>query len=114
TLTGWLTLLGFTVIAVTIGHVRDTLQTVRALGDTLRWLLTISLALELLSGVLLDMPLRVFGIEGRLALGGPIQGIFGTRNMLGFVAVIGLITFVIEWRTQSIGRPLGMYSIALG
>src|SRR5690606_9476984 len=26
----------------------------------------------------------------------------------------GLITFVIEWRTQSIGRPLGMYSIALG
>ncbi|HTN55611.1 MAG TPA: O-antigen ligase family protein, partial [Microbacterium sp.] len=83
TLTGWLTLLGFTIIAVTIGHVRDTLQTVRALGDTLRWLLTISLGLELLSGVLLDIPLTVVGVEGNLALGGPIQGIFGTRNMLG-------------------------------
>jgi O-antigen ligase len=114
TLSGWLTLLGFTIIAVTIGHVRDTLQTVRALGDTLRWLLTISLGLELLSGVLLDMPLAVLGIEGNLALGGPIQGVFGTRNMLGFVAVVGLITFVIEWRTQSIDRILGMYSIVLG
>jgi hypothetical protein len=114
TLTGWLTLLGFTIIAVTIGHVRDTLQTVRALGDTLRWLLTISLGLELLSGVLLDIPLTVVGVEGNLALGGPIQGIFGTRNMLGFVAVVGLITFAIEWRTHSIDRVLGMYSIALG
>ena len=114
TVTGWLTLLGFTVVAVTIGHVRDTLQTVRALGDTLRWLLTLSLGLELLSGVLLDMPLTAFGVEGNLALGGPIQGIFGTRNMLGFVAVVGLITFVIEWRTQSINRILGMYSVALG
>ncbi|MFC7790073.1 O-antigen ligase family protein [Microbacterium sp. MAHUQ-60] len=114
TLTGWLTLLGFTIIAVTIGHVRDTLQTVRALGDTLRWLLTISLGLELLSGVLLDMPLAVLGVEGNLALGGPIQGIFGTRNMLGFVAVVGLITFAIEWRTHSIDRVVGMYSIALG
>lgn len=114
TMTGWLTLFGFTIIAVTIAHVRDTLQTVRALGDTLRWLLTISLGLELLSGVLLDLPLTAFGIEGNLALGGPIQGIFGTRNMLGFVAVVGLITFVIEWRTQSIDRVLGMYSVALG
>ncbi|MGB3374445.1 MAG: O-antigen ligase family protein [Microbacterium sp.] len=114
TLSGWLTLFGFTIVAVTIGHVRDTLQTVRALGDTLRWLLTISLALEVLSGVLLDMPFTAFGIEGNLAIGGPIQGIFGTRNMLGFVTVVGLITFVIEWRTQSINRVLGMYSIVLG
>lgn len=114
TMTGWLTLLGFTIIAVTIGHVRDTLQTVRALGDTLRWLLAVSLGLELLSGVLLDLPFTAIGIEGNLALGGPIQGIFGTRNMLGFVAVVALITFVIEWRTQSINRVVGMCSVALG
>src|SRR5690606_5199891 len=93
---------------------RDTLQTVRALGDTLRWLLTISLGLELLSGVLLDMPLTAFGSEGNLALGGPIQGVLGPRNVLGFVAVVGLITFVIEWRTQSINRVLGICSVALG
>lgn len=114
TVSGWLTLVGFTIIAVTIGHVRDTLQTVRAIGDTLRWLLSISLVLELLSGVLLDMPLTLVGVEGNLAVGGPIQGIFGTRNMLGFIAVVGLITFVIELRTQSVGRGLGVSSIALG
>ncbi|MFJ4044824.1 O-antigen ligase family protein [Microbacterium sp. NPDC089987] len=114
TVAGWFTLLGYAVIAITIGHVRDTLQTVRALGDTLRWLLTLSLALEIMFGVLLDTPFRLLRIEGSLAVGGPIQGIFGTRNLLGFIAVIALITFVIEWRTQSIGRVAGVLSVALG
>ncbi len=113
TLNGWIALLGYTVIAITIGHVRDTLQTVRAIGDTLRWLLVLSLGLELLSGVLLDMPFPFLGIQGNLAGGGPIQGIFGTRNMLGFVAVIALITFVIEWRSRSVTRGVGVASIAL-
>jgi O-antigen ligase len=114
TVLGWLALLGIATIAITIGHVRDTLQTVRAIGDTLRWLLSISLGLEILSGILLDMPLTPFGIEGNLALGGPIQGIFGTRNLLGFMAVVALITFVIEWRTQSVSRVVGVLSVALG
>ncbi|MFP1601772.1 O-antigen ligase family protein [Microbacterium sp. 2216-1] len=114
TFTGWLTLLGYAIIAVTIGHVRDTLQTVRAIGDTLRWLLSISLGMEILSGVLLDTPFAIFGIEGNLAFGGPIQGLFGTRNMLGFIAVIALITFVVEWRTQSITHTVGVFSVSLG
>ncbi|MEV7631295.1 O-antigen ligase family protein [Microbacterium sp. NPDC089318] len=114
TVAGWITLFGYAIIAITVGHVRDTLQTVRAIGDTLRWLLTISLALEILSGILLDTPFTALGIQGALATGGPIQGVFGTRNMLGFIAVIALITFVIEWRTQSIGRVAGMLSVALG
>lgn len=114
TMAGWITLLGYGVIAITIGHVRDTLQTVRAIGDALRWLLSISLALEILSGILLDTPFTALGIQGALASGGPIQGVFGTRNMLGFIAVVALITFVIEWRTQSIGRVAGTLSVALG
>lgn len=114
TLSGWMTLVGYAVIAITIGHVRDTLQTVRAIGDTLRWLLAISLGLEILSGILLDTPFTALGIQGALATGGPIQGVFGTRNMLGFIAVVALITFVIEWRTQSIGRVAGILSVALG
>jgi O-antigen ligase len=114
TVAGWITLFGYALIAITIGHVRDTLQTVRAIGDTLRILLTVSLALEILSGILLDTPFTALGIQGALATGGPIQGVFGTRNMLGFIAVVALITFVIEWRTQSIGRVAGTLSIALG
>lgn len=109
----WLPLAGVAVLAVTLGHVRDTLQTVRALGDVCRVALAGSLALEILSGILLDMPLRFLGIQGRLAELGPVQGVFGTRNMLGFVAVIALITFSIELRTQSIRRGTAIFSIVL-
>ncbi|PRB15127.1 O-antigen ligase [Microbacterium sp. MYb62] len=113
TLLGWMSLFGFAFLAITVGHVRDTLQTVRAIGDTLRVLLAASLGVEILSGVLLDLPFTFLGIQGNLAAGGPIQGIFGSRNMLGFIAVIALITFVIEWRTQSVKTPLAVVSIAL-
>ncbi|UYO98182.1 O-antigen ligase family protein [Microbacterium sp. M28] len=113
TVFAWLALLGYAVLAITIGHIRDTLQTVRAIGDTLRVLLALSLGLEIVSGILLDLPIAFLGIDGALASGGPIQGIFGTRNMLGFITVIALITFVIEWRTQSVTAPVAVPSIAL-
>ncbi len=112
-LVGWIWTFGFAVLAITIGHIRDTLQTVRAIGDTLRALLLASLAVEILSGILLDVPISFLAVEGNLAIGGPIQGIFGTRNMLGFIAVIALITFFIEWRTQSVIAPIAVPSIAL-
>lgn len=113
TLSGWLWLFGFAVLAITIGHIRDTLQTVRAIGDALRVLLGLSLGVEILSGVLLDTPFTFLAIEGNLAIGGPIQGLFGTRNMLGFIAVIALITFFIEWRSQSLSAAIAVPSIAL-
>ncbi|GAA1215301.1 O-antigen ligase family protein [Microbacterium maritypicum] len=113
TLFGWMSLFGYAFLAITIGHIRDTLQTVRAIGDTLRVLLAASLAVEILSGVLLDLPFTFLGIQGDLAAGGPIQGLFGSRNMLGFIAVIALITFVIEWRTHSVNAPLSVVSIGL-
>lgn len=113
TLLGWASLLGYAILAITIGHIRDTLQTVRAIGDSLRTLLAVSLGLEILSGILLDVPFAFLSIQGDLALGGPIQGLFGTRNMLGFVAVLAMITFVIEWRTQSVAPPVAVPSIAL-
>ena len=97
----------------TIGHVRDTLQTARALGDVLRVLLSVSLAVEVLSGILLDMPFRFLGIQGNIAQLGPIQGIFGTRNLLGFVAVLALITFLIEYRTQSVRPGVSLVSVVL-
>ncbi len=113
TLRGWAALFGFAFLAVTVGHIRDTLQTVRALGDTLRVLLGISLGLEIFSGILIDTPIRVLGIQGNLAIGGPVQGIFGSRNMLGFIAVIALVTFVIERRSQSVSNTVAIPSIAL-
>ena len=57
------------------------------------------------------MPFRFLGIQGNIAQLGPIQGIFGTRNLLGFVAVLALITFLIEYRTQSVRAGV---SVVLG
>lgn len=110
---GWTELLAVCFLAVVIGHVRDALQTVRALGDVLRWLLGISLALEILSGILLDIPIPFLGIQGDIATLGPVQGLFGTRNVLGFVTVIALITFLVEYRTQSVRAGAAIASVVL-
>lgn len=109
----WVSMLGVAFLAVVIGHVRDTLQTVRALGDVLRVLLAVSLGVEVLSGILLDIPFTFLGVQGNLAQFGPVQGIFGTRNLLGFVAVLALITFLIEYRTQSVRPGLSVASVVL-
>ncbi|MFE1665594.1 O-antigen ligase family protein [Microbacterium sp. P02] len=114
TLLGWVTLSGLALIAIVIAHVRDTLQTVRALGDVMRWLLSLSLILEIVSGVLIDTPLSFLGIQGNIAAFGPVQGIFGTRNLLGFATVIGLITFFVEYRTQSVRTGVAIFSVVLG
>jgi O-antigen ligase len=111
---GWVSLAGIALLAVTIGHVRDTLQTVRALGDVMRVVLSVSLGLEILSGILLDTPLAFLGIQGDIAQFGPIQGVFGTRNLLGFAAVLALITFLVEYRTQSVRPGVSLFSVVLG
>ncbi|GAA1841616.1 O-antigen ligase family protein [Microbacterium koreense] len=110
---GWVSIAGIAFLAVTIGHIRDTLQTARALGDVLRVLLGVSLGVEILSGILLDIPFRFLGVQGNIASLGPVQGIFGTRNMLGFVAVLALITFLIEYRTQSVRPGVSIASVVL-
>ena len=109
----WVSTAALAFLAIVIGHVRDTLQTARALGDVLRLLLSISLGLEVLSGVLLDTPFAFLGVQGNIAQLGPIQGIFGTRNLLGFVAVLALITFLVEYRTQSVRTGVSVASVVL-
>lgn len=112
-LRNWTALVGIALLAITVGHIRDTLQTVRALGDALRWVLGISLGLEIMSGILIDMPIAFLGVQGNLALGGPLQGIFGSRNMLGFIAVVAIITFEIERRAFSVAPGVAVPSLVL-
>jgi O-antigen ligase len=103
----------YTALGVYVALVRDTIQVIRTFGDVLRLVLVVSLALEVLSGVLIDSPIAFLGIDGHLAQGGPISGLVGNRNELGLLAVIGGITFVIEWRTLSIQRGLAVSSLIL-
>ena len=103
----------FAFMAVYIALTRDFIQIVRVFGDVLRVALVVSLALEIFSGILVDTPLRFIGIAGNLADGGPIQGIEGTRNQLGLVSLLALVTFGTELLTSSVRRPVGIASIVL-
>lgn len=115
----WVALRGFasTVCFVGLGLYlalgRDLVQVIRAAGDAFRILLVVALGLEVLSGLVLDVPFPAFGIRGDIAYGGPIQGIGGTRNFMGFVAAVALVTFVVEFLTRSVTTWRAVASTAL-
>ncbi|MGX5680768.1 O-antigen ligase family protein [Schumannella luteola] len=111
TLWSLLYLAAFTILALYVALLRDTIQIVRAFGDVLRVALGLSIALEILSGLLLDTEIRFLGILGNLDSLGPIQGVAGTRNQLGILAVLALITFGTEYRTKSVPRGLAIGSL---
>jgi len=105
--------LAFAFLAIYVALVRDTIQIVRATGDVLRLLLGLSLALEVLSGLLLDLPIVFLGVQGNITMLGPIQGVFGSRNALGLVSLIAAISFIIELRSRSVRPGRAAASIAL-
>jgi O-antigen ligase len=113
TLGGLSALAAYTLLGIYVALVRDTIQVIRSFGDVLRFVLVVSLALEVLSGLLIDSPIPFLTIDAHLAQGGPISGLLGNRNELGLLAVIGAVTFVIEWRTRSIERGLTIFSVSL-
>jgi hypothetical protein len=113
TLGGLVYLLVFTLVALYIALTRDSIQIVRAVGDVLRVVLGVSLAIEIFSGILVDAPIPLFGIQGHLASGGPISGIAATRNQLGLLAIIGAIAFATEHRTRSVPRVASVSSLVL-
>lgn len=106
-------LLLVTLVGAYIGLSRDTIQIIRSFGDVFRAVLLASIVLETLSGIIFDAPLRVLNVEGELAVGGPISGLVDTRNQLGLLAVLAIVTFLIEWRTRSIRRDVAIPSLAL-
>ena len=103
----------FTVLGVSVALLRDTIQIVRAFGDVLRCVLVVSITLEIFAGLLIDMPIRFLAITGSLDTFGPIQGIVGSRNQLGIIAVISIITFATELRTNSVRRGTSIGSLSL-
>lgn len=103
--------LGIAFLAVTVALTRDIIQIVRTVGDVLRLVLGLSIAVEILAGVLIDRPIGFLQVQGLLAAGGPIQGIAGTRNQLGLICLLALATFVVELLTKSVPRGLAVTSI---
>ncbi|QNE45998.1 exopolysaccharide biosynthesis protein [Glaciihabitans sp. INWT7] len=107
-------LLAVTMLGIYVALIRDTIQIARAFGNVLRGALLLSLVLEIFSGVLIDSPIHFLAIAGNLDVLGPIQGIFGTRNQLGIVTLVAIVTFGTELRTRSVPRNLAIGSLVLG
>lgn len=106
-------LLATTGLALYIAWARDTIQIVRGLGNVLRLLLGLSLLVEIAVAWLHPTGWRLMHISGRIFIGGPVQGVFGARGVLAFMALIALFTFAIEWRTRSVRPWVGATSLAL-
>ena len=103
---------------------------VRALGTTLRWILALSFAFEIfvsgfigraiapLAASYGDPKISAIYLWSRDLLfeGGPIQGIVGNRNQLGFIALIALIIFCIQLVDGTVWRIWGIawLAVALG
>ncbi|MCS0499460.1 O-antigen ligase family protein [Protaetiibacter mangrovi] len=113
----WVTLGGvaylvvYAFVGVFIAYTRDTIQIVRAWGDVLRVALGASLAIELVSGILIDAPIPFLNVLGKLAELGPISGVLQTRNQLGLLALVGAVSFATELRTRSVRPLVGVLSL---
>lgn len=97
---GWMLLFGFVFLVIMVGYICDILQMVCVIGDILCGLFVVLFVVEIFLGILFDLLFMFFGIQGNFVVGGLVQGLFGSWNMFGFVVVIVLIMFVIEWCMQ--------------
>lgn len=115
----WLTLgaivyqVTFALLGIYVALARDFIQIVRTIGDVLRAVIVVSLVAEIVIGLLLDTSFPFLGIQGNLDHGGPIQGVMQSRNDMGFVALLALVTFGTEVLTRSIGRWWGIASLVV-
>ncbi len=105
-------LLAFALLGAYVALTRDISQIVRAFGAVLRLVLMASFVLEMLLGVVLDMPLQALGIHGNLIRLGPVQGLMGRAELMGIVGVLALVTFVVELRMRSLPAWPGLAWIA--
>lgn len=117
------TTLGGVVLALTL----STGAFVTALGRALRIVTGASLVFELVVAVVVRAPVLPFVIDlpaGRipdafywsqaaLFTGEPIQGVVGNRNLLGFVALLGLVIVLIELAARSVRRSIGLAWVVL-
>ncbi len=119
TLLTWALLATVTVNALFIAHVLSWREIIRALASAFKWILALSLALELWVSLVLKGPLlpnfldlpdgkidpQWYWVRDNLFDGGRLQGIVGNANLLGIISLFALLTFGVlfaaraRWRT---------------
>ena len=114
-----------TLAGVFLGLCLSWAELVRTFGVALRWILGLSLAFEFwtaaVSGPILPFffdasqygeppyPKAFYWSRALLFHGGPIEGIVGNRNLLGFVALLALIIFAVQLAAKSVRRFWGIF-----
>ncbi|GEK84965.1 O-antigen ligase family protein [Microbacterium aerolatum] len=130
TLITWTLLGAVTVNALLLAHALSWHEIVRSLAAAFKWIVGLSLALELLVAVVLQHPLlpnfvtlpvgdvdpHWYWVRENLLDGGRIQGIVGNSNMLAIICLFAIITFGIQiamrarWRvTHALWTLLAAY-----
>lgn len=116
--------LATTLLAVVLAFVLTWHEVLRTLGAALRWLIGVSLLFELGVSLLVRQPVRQSFLSGDLAdndsklllwsrdllfSGGPIQGVVASSVLFGFIALLGLIVFVIQLRAGLVRSFAGWF-----
>lgn len=119
TIITWVLLAAVTVNGLFLAHVLTWHEIVRALSSAFKWILGLSLAIELWVSLVLHGPLlpnfltlpdgkidpQWYWVRDNLFDGGRIQGIVGNANLLAIISLFALITFGVlfaaraRWRT---------------
>lgn len=119
TILTWLLLAAVTVNALLVAHVLSWHGIVRALASAFKWILGLSLALELWVSLVVHGPLlpnfltvpdgdidpHWYWVRDNLFDGGRIQGIVGNSNVLAIISLFAVVTFGVRfalrarWRT---------------
>ncbi|WP_311243196.1 O-antigen ligase family protein [Microbacterium sp. WCS2018Hpa-23] len=119
TIITWVLLATVTVNALFIVHVLTWHEIVRALASAFKWILGLSLAIELWVALVVHGPIlpnffvrpegetnaHWYWVRGNLLDGGRIQGIVGNSNLLAIICLFAILTFGVlfaartRWRT---------------
>jgi len=113
-----------TFVAVALTLCLSWTRFVRALGGAIKWILALSLLFELWAAIFVrgpvlpnfpdfdpgagKLPMAFYWSRGLLFHGGPIEGIVANRNLLGMVALLGLIVFGALLAAGSMRRAQGI------
>lgn len=119
TLLTWVLMGGITVNALFIAHVLSWQEIVRALASAFKWILGLSLAIELWVSVVLQHPLlpnfqnipagdldpQWYWVRDNFLEGGRVQGIVGNSNLLAIIALFAIVTFGVRYAAHARWRP---------